>query len=277
MSAIQHHRPHYTPVSMPAEMTSNRIAAKSETPIPQDCQFHHIYQQDRSRSETPTLPIPSRISRQSETPIPQLWDVPGVPAIDELNGNPDGHQLSMIDYSSDPEVQLDLSEHDADGPSDSEMEEVHPLYAANACSSSNNLDESDVDGDQGDRPIEAVFTYGSSDVEDLNDLDNSNFNYRRVQLQPLTPQEQISFAYQDITITHHISRAAIKEFCTLQPEHPLDPRTTAKHIARLTGIKEVRYDCCVKGCVSYSLPQYSALRECPIDTCRHPRYRTING
>ncbi|KAA8910744.1 hypothetical protein FN846DRAFT_774739, partial [Sphaerosporella brunnea] len=63
----------------------------------------------------------------------------------------------------------------------------------------------------------------------------------------------------------------------LQSEKPLDPRTTEKRIATLTGVREVRYDCCVNGCISYSLPKYADLLDCPINTCKHPRYRTTNG
>ncbi|KAA8894380.1 hypothetical protein FN846DRAFT_756438, partial [Sphaerosporella brunnea] len=51
-------------------------------------------------------------------------------------------------------------------------------------------------------------------------------------------------------------------------------RTTEKRIAKLTGIAEVKYDCCIKGCISYSLPKYAQLEQCPMKDCKHPRYRT---
>ncbi|KAA8913721.1 hypothetical protein FN846DRAFT_758884, partial [Sphaerosporella brunnea] len=76
---------------------------------------------------------------------------------------------------------------------------------------------------------------------------------------------------------HHVSRTAMQELRTLQPQKPFNPRTTEKRIARLTGVAEVRYDCCIKGCVSYSLPKYAELEECPIEDCKHPRYRQSCG
>jgi len=41
----------------------------------------------------------------------------------------------------------------------------------------------------------------------------------------------------------------------------------------VTGLSEVRFDCCIEGCISYSIPRYAGLKECPIDGCKRPRFK----
>ena len=45
----------------------------------------------------------------------------------------------------------------------------------------------------------------------------------------------------------------------------------------VTGLEEVRYDCCIEGCISYALPQYANLTECPINECKHARFKANGG
>jgi hypothetical protein len=101
----------------------------------------------------------------------------------------------------------------------------------------------------------------------------SSFNYRR-KLAPLGTQELRSFVFHDLTVTHHIPRVAVQGFSSLHiSDRPSDPRTTKKRLRALTGLNEVRYDCCIEGCISYSLPRYADLRECPIGGCKHARFK----
>lgn len=100
-----------------------------------------------------------------------------------------------------------------------------------------------------------------------------SFDYRS-KLSPLSTQQLRSFVFHDLTVTHHIPRIAIQGFSSLHTsERPSDPRTTKRLMGVLTGLEEIRYDCCTAGCISYSLPRYSSLEECPINGCKHARYK----
>jgi hypothetical protein len=100
-----------------------------------------------------------------------------------------------------------------------------------------------------------------------------SFDYRK-KLSPLSTQQLRSFVFHDLTVTHHIPRIAIQGFSSLHiSERPSDPRTTKKLMGVLTGLGEVRYDCCIEGCISYSLPRYSSMKECPIRGCARPRLK----
>src|SRR5437588_9979800 len=100
-----------------------------------------------------------------------------------------------------------------------------------------------------------------------------SFDYRK-KLSPLSTQQLRSFVFHHLTITHYIPRIAIQGFSSLHIlEHPSDTRITKKLMGVLTGLKEVRYDYCIKGYISYSLPQYSFLKEFPIRSCKCPRFK----
>jgi hypothetical protein len=126
--------------------------------------------------------------------------------------------------------------------------------------------------------IESIATTASTAPNTTNDEDYDEdwFDYRRIG-EKLTSQEKTSFAFHDIGLTHHVSREAVQGFRSLHPDKPFDYRTSRDRIKMLTGVAEVRYDCCVKGCISYSLPKYADLEECPIEKCKHPRYRNGSG
>jgi hypothetical protein len=95
----------------------------------------------------------------------------------------------------------------------------------------------------------------------------------------LTRMEMVSFGLHDIKTTHHEPRESAMEhrrlLCALlaPEEQPFDYRTSRKQLTKLTGIQEVRYDCCLNGCISYALPAYRELKECPYEECQHPRYQ----
>ena len=101
--------------------------------------------------------------------------------------------------------------------------------------------------------------------------DSREFDYRS-KLGPLSIQEIRSFVFHDITVTHHVPRIAVQQFASLHTEDaPFDARTTREHMQAVTGLGEVRYDCCPEGCISYALPRYANLTQCPISSCKHPR------
>ena len=107
-------------------------------------------------------------------------------------------------------------------------------------------------------------------------IHSTNFNYRHMP-ERLTTQEMRSFAFRDISVTHHIPRTAMEQFRRIQVgiEQPSDYRTTRKGIESLTGVKEVRFDCCPNSCISYSISKYANLEQCP--KCQHPRYKSGRG
>lgn len=141
---------------------------------------------------------------------------------------------------------------------------------SNLSSSSDDLSEIEggVDGPQltnqdADRRLD-----GSCPIDE-----GSSFDYRS-KLLPLSAQEIRSFVIHDITVTHHVPREAAQSFASLHTDDPpFDPRTTKKRLESVTGLKEVLYDCCKEGCISYALPKYASLTECPINSCRYPRYK----
>lgn len=103
------------------------------------------------------------------------------------------------------------------------------------------------------------------------------FDYHR-KLAPLATQELRSFVFHDLTVSHNIPRVARQGFRSLHTAgRPSDPRTTRKRMRDITGVEEVRYDCCIEGCISYALPRYSNLTECPFSGCKHARYKADGG
>lgn len=80
--------------------------------------------------------------------------------------------------------------------------------------------------------------------------------------------------FHDITVTHQVARIAVRAFGRLHTsDRPSDYRTTKRRLNALTGLDEVRYDRCIGGCISYALPRYADLRECPINGCKHARFK----
>lgn len=103
-----------------------------------------------------------------------------------------------------------------------------------------------------------------------------SFDYRG-KLAPLGNQDLRSMVFHDVKVTHHVSRVAMKAFRSLHTEdRPSDSRTTKKRMTVVTGVEEVRYDCCIEGCISYALPKYASLDQCPIKGCMHQRFKA-NG
>ena len=53
---------------------------------------------------------------------------------------------------------------------------------------------------------------------------------------------------------------------------PQDYRTVRKRVTNITGLNEVRYDCCPNGCMSYSMYGQD-VTHCLIDTCKQSRWK----
>jgi hypothetical protein len=259
-----------TPALLPAEVVSTQTAcfSGSTTPLlpevysrPGHCDASSttpVLQPKRSRSFSPHA---GTNHHNSLTPASQAQAAPEVPAIcvnDCNNGEEDDY------YPSDPEFECE-----EDAESEPDPDELLEVNRINNCTEV--MDDEEDTSDFQINPRAAA----SSDVDGkLND--ELDFDYRG-ESHPLTAQEQTSFAYHDISVTHSVSRAAMLELRELQPEKPFDYRTTRDRLKALTGVAEVRYDCCIKGCVSYALPEYANLQECPMEKCKHPRYCVSAG
>ena len=141
--------------------------------------------------------------------------------------------------------------------------------------STSSLESSDIEGeDDGRQPRSITEQEVDLELREPEVADKMpTFDYRSKVL-PLTSQELRSFVFHDLTITHHVPRIAVQAFSSLYTSGgPSDPRTTKRRMECLTGLAEVRYDCCVEGCISYSLPRYADLTKCPINGCGRARYK----
>jgi hypothetical protein len=201
------------------------------------------------QSESPDLQL-EQDRTGLETPIPHYVEAKNTVEIveDTVKWEEEPPKDSM-DLPSDPEFELEHSEDSAESDSSAlQSPTIGPAIYGDSSASDNEEDDLDIE---------------EPDVKDdgeCTDPEGLEFDYRQVP-EPLTQQEQMSFAYHDIATTHNVPRAAMQEFRTLQPDKPLDPRTTEKRIACLTGVVEVKYDCCLKGCISYALPKYAHLEQ----------------
>jgi hypothetical protein len=105
------------------------------------------------------------------------------------------------------------------------------------------------------------------------------FDYREPVGDPLTAKEILSLSLHGIYRRYKTQRRCIEEIGdvmgrVLGPENkPHIERTVNKRIEERTGIKGVKYDCCPKSCMSYSM--YPDDTECRV--CHHPRWKTITN
>ena len=111
----------------------------------------------------------------------------------------------------------------------------------------------------------------------------SNFDYTR-RWPGLSANEKLSLAFNDISVSHNVPRSAVAQYrrCHDAENRPSDYRTARRLMRKLTGVGEVRYDCCPMGCISYSLPRYRDLDRCPAINkegaiCGHARFAVKNG
>lgn len=107
-------------------------------------------------------------------------------------------------------------------------------------------------------------------------LDDDSFDYRQ-RLAPLDIQELRSMVFNVVKVTHDVSHFAIEPLRSLHvKDHPSDSWTTKKLMTAITGLDKIRYNSCIEGCISYALPNYASLKECPIRGCGRSRFK-VNG
>ena len=210
--------------------------------------------------------------RSSTAQSPDCLSPPGSPATPStIFGNsesgPDtrlSHEAMKpcISESSSSEVGLPRCQALQRGPPVLEIQDL----------STSSVEPSDEEGGDDGAPVQSM----ASQNEDSGSRVVDSFDYRR-KSSPLSKQEILSLVFHDIVITHHVPRLAEQAFARLHdPDRPSDPRTTKRRLAALTGVEEIRYDCCLNGCISYALPRYADLTDCPINGCKQARLKA-NG
>jgi hypothetical protein len=108
------------------------------------------------------------------------------------------------------------------------------------------LDEFSSDSDSG----EELGTQENVDLSVISEHDEEFFDFQDPISRLPTKQEMLSFSIHDIALKHKIAREAARDtselFSAVLPpeEKPLDYRTVRARIQKMTGIKEVLYDCC---------------------------------
>ncbi|KAH0603603.1 uncharacterized protein H6S33_007262 [Morchella sextelata] len=133
------------------------------------------------------------------------------------------------------------------------------------------LDEFSSDSDSG----EELGTQEDIDLSVISEHDEEFFDFQDLISRLLTKQEMLSFSIHDIALKHKIAReAALDTFelfsAVLPPEEkPFEYCTVWARIQKMTGIKEVLYDCCPLSHISYAM--YPDLDRCL--TCEHPRWK----
>ncbi|KAH8152180.1 uncharacterized protein LAJ45_03606 [Morchella importuna] len=133
------------------------------------------------------------------------------------------------------------------------------------------LDEFSSDSDSG----EELGTQEDVDLSVISEHDEEFFDFQDPISRLPTKQEMLSFSIHDIALKHKIAREAARDtselFSAVLPpeEKPLDYRTVRARIQKMTGIKEVLYDCCPLSHMSYAM--YPDLDRCL--TCEHPRWK----
>jgi len=288
LSQLEHRRQN-TPGSEPSnEQRLSQIQSQNVAGVPEYANEEAPESLDiRSGEEADSEPdntsyIAIDLGKQtSQTPIPDSELPAMVEMLVESDGYSSGHPSSpSIPYQIAGEAELQSSEAaEARSPCNSsssgdEITRPRGLQSGQYDDGIRDLPLSSVDSpDEGMGHGTEIQSMAGQEAH-VRPLDNNSFDYRK-KLSPLSTQQLRSFVFHDLTVTHHVPRIAIQGFSSLHiSERPSDPRTTKKMMGVLTGLKEVRYDCCIEGCISYSLPQYASLKECPIHGCKHPRYKT---
>jgi hypothetical protein len=101
------------------------------------------------------------------------------------------------------------------------------------------------------------------------------FDYKKPCGRSLSAQEILSFSLSNIYAEFGIPRRCIQKINavlrSVLPKElaPFDERTVTKHRSERTGIKAVKYDCCINSCMSYAM--YPDATECMV--CSHPRWK----
>jgi hypothetical protein len=92
----------------------------------------------------------------------------------------------------------------------------------------------------------------------------------------LSRSEVVSLVVHDMAVKYKAPRSYVQDQRRLHAAlgtTVLDYRTVRRRVCNMTGIKDVRYDCCPKGCMSYAM--FPDLATCLEPDCQHPRWKDV--
>jgi hypothetical protein len=90
----------------------------------------------------------------------------------------------------------------------------------------------------------------------------------------LNRSEIVSLVLHDMAVKYKASRSYVQDQRRLLAAlgmKVLDYRTARRRVCNMTGVHEVRYDCCPNGCMSYAM--FPQLDTCLEPDCKHPRWK----
>jgi len=96
----------------------------------------------------------------------------------------------------------------------------------------------------------------------------------RPEIHDVSVQEIISLALHDMAVKCKGQRNYVdaqRELHATTGNKLQDYRTVRKRVTNITGLNEVRYDCCPNGCMSYSITD--RMSHSPTNTCKHSRWK----
>jgi hypothetical protein len=143
-----------------------------------------------------------------------------------------------------------------------------------------------ISGDAGENQGDQVVEIEEEDLMDLANISNvsmdvvpateaSSAEYDRRPF-ALSRSELVSLILHDMAVKYKASRSYVQDQRRLHAAlgtKVLDPRAVRRRVCNMTGLREVRYDCCPKSCMSYAM--YPGLDRCLEPDCQHPRWKDI--
>jgi hypothetical protein len=142
-----------------------------------------------------------------------------------------------------------------------------------------------ISGDAGENQGDEVVEIEEEDLIDLANISNVpmdvpatealNAEYDRRPF-ALSRSELVSLILHDMAVKYRASRSYVQDQRRLHAAlgtKVLDPRAVRRRVCNMTGLREVRYDCCPKSCMSYAM--YPELERCLEPDCQHPRWKDI--
>ncbi|KAH8152606.1 uncharacterized protein LAJ45_03447 [Morchella importuna] len=259
------------------DLPINQSSSLSPSPAPADVHAIRSSQSQQNPTVTP-LPLSATQTMESDVPSPvhepvQSSDVDhGLPH-NEIGDLPPVGDI-LFTASSDSEVEApDLGDLLAESSSSYDSDEEPALGQMRQGfieSSGSPLEEFEPVEESSDEELGPDVQEPEADADSPEP--ELGFDYRNPTGDPLTKQDMLSIALDDITLKHKISREASNDtrelFSSIITDKMMDYRTIRKQIEKRTGIKEILYDCCPHSHMSYAM--YPELERCT--HCDHPRW-----
>jgi hypothetical protein len=139
-----------------------------------------------------------------------------------------------------------------------------PVLAASEDSMQNTPNEDQMDSDAEYEDLDA--TIHTPEGVEVAEYDRRPFALNR--------SEIVSLVLHDMAVKYKASRSYVEDQRRLLAAlgtKVLDYRAARRRVCNMTGVREVRYDCCPNGCMSYAM--FPQLDTCLEPDCKHPRWK----